>query len=91
LNDSDLEPLVKLPKLDNLELDGCKITPACVKTLSQCKSLVQLSVRRNQWTPQQFATFKEAMQKTNPQIKIEEDMVDSASLKELAAPAPDEE
>jgi serine/threonine protein kinase len=91
LNDSDLEPLTKLPKLDNLELDGCKITPACVKTLSQCKALVQLSVRRNQWTPQQFAKFKEAMQKTNPHIKIEEDMVDSASLKELAAPAPDEE
>ncbi len=91
LNDSDLEPLTKLPKLDNLELDGCKITPACVKTLSQCKGLVQLSVRRNQWTPEQFATFKEAMQKANPQIKIEEDMVDSAGLKELAAPAPDEE
>ncbi len=91
LHDSDLEPLTKLPKLDNLELDGCKITPACVKTLSQCKALVQLSVRRNQWTSQQFATFKEAMQKANPHIKIEEDMVDSASLKELAAPAPDEE
>jgi hypothetical protein len=86
LNDSDLEPLVKLPKLDNLELDGCKITPACVKTLSQCKALVEVSVRRNQWTPEQFATFKEAMQKTNPHIKIEEDIVDAGSIKELAAP-----
>ncbi len=48
-------------------------------------------MRRNQWTSQQFATFKEAMQKTNPQIKIEEDIVDAGSIKGLAAPAPDEE
>jgi serine/threonine protein kinase len=91
LNDNDLAPLAKLLKLDDLELDGCKITPACLKTLSQCKALKKISVRRNGWTAEQLEKFKAEMQKTNPQIKIAIDLVDDPTLKQLAEPAPAEE
>lgn len=91
LNDNDLAPLVKLSKLVDLELDGCKITPACVKTLSQCKALREISVRRNGWTSEQIETFKADMQKANPQIKIAIDLAEDPTLKQLAEPAPEEE
>ncbi len=91
LNDNDLAPLAKLSKLDDLELDGCKITPACLKTLSQCKALKKISVRRNGWTVEQLEKFKAEMEKTNPQIKIAIDLADDPTLKQLAEPASEEE
>ena len=91
LKDSDLAPLTKLPKLDDLELDACKITPASVKILSQCKALKKISVRRNGWTAEQLEKFKAEMQKAIPQIEIKIDLAEDPTLKQLAEPAPKEE
>ncbi len=63
ITDAGIAKLVGLKKLTLLELNGCSVTPACVKYLLAIPSLEGVSLPFEKWSAEDVAKFKAALPK----------------------------